>query len=200
MLTHLRFTNFKSWSQADLNLALITGLFSTNSSGKTSILQFLLMLKQTREATDRGITFLLEGPYVSLGVPRDVIHGHADQADIAFDLNLSLLRELTIQDPAGKKSDVIARPNELSLSFRAALRQGRIIGNELLYRLGVRSFMLEQKVGEISKFKRGTDDSKSFDFIRTQGRPWDLPGPIKCYAFPDQARNYFKNAAFLADR
>src|SRR5262249_49499488 len=30
-------------------------------------------------------------------------------------------------------------------------------------------------------------------------RPWGLPGPIKGYAFPDQARTYFQNAAFLAD-
>ena len=44
MLKRLTFTNFKSWPRVDLPCGRITGLFGTNSSGKTSILQFLLML------------------------------------------------------------------------------------------------------------------------------------------------------------
>ncbi len=35
--------------------------------------------------------------------------------------------------------------------------------------------------------------------MRTQGRPWQLPGPVKSYAFPDQARTFFQNSGFLAD-
>jgi len=41
--------------------------------------------------------------------------------------------------------------------------------------------------------------ASDFNFLRTKGRPWQLPGPIKSYAFPDQARTYFQNAGFLAD-
>ena len=37
----------------------VTGLFGANSSGKTSIPQFLLLLKQTREATDRAVSLAL---------------------------------------------------------------------------------------------------------------------------------------------
>jgi predicted ATPase len=39
----------------------------------------------------------------------------------------------------------------------------------------------------------------AFKFVRTPGRAWQLPGPIKSYAFPDQARTYFQNASLLAD-
>ena len=54
MITELSFSNFKSWKQIEkMRLAPITGLFGTNSSGKTSILQLLLMIKQTVESTDR---------------------------------------------------------------------------------------------------------------------------------------------------
>ena len=49
MLTELRFTNFKSWPVADLACGRITGIFGTNSSGKTSLIQFLLLLKQTKQ-------------------------------------------------------------------------------------------------------------------------------------------------------
>ena len=54
MLTELSVSNFKSWKRIDrMRLAPITGLFGANSSGKTSILQLLLMLKQTAESPDR---------------------------------------------------------------------------------------------------------------------------------------------------
>jgi len=42
-------------------------------------------------------------------------------------------------------------------------------------------------------------DPEDFQFLRTRGRPWDLPAPEKCYGFPDQARAYFQNAGFLSD-
>ncbi len=199
MLTGLRFTNFKSWPEANLDLAPITGLFGINSSGKTSILQFLLMLKQTREATDRAITFLLEGPYVSLGVPRDVVRGHADEASIEFELGLKLPRELVIQNPAGRRTDAIARSDVLSLSFEAMVRDGRVFGRRLSYRLENGTFKIKPKDGDSTKFVLSSETDGQFEFTRTQGRPWDLPGPIKCYAFPDQARTYFQNATFLSD-
>ena len=81
MLHNLTLTNFKSWACADLTFGRITGLFGTNSSGKSSLLQFLLMMKQTKEATDRNVVFELNGPYVSLGVFKDVIHRHDETRD-----------------------------------------------------------------------------------------------------------------------
>ena len=50
MITELSVQNFKSWQDTGtLQLAPLTGLFGANNSGKTSILQVLLMLKQTAE-------------------------------------------------------------------------------------------------------------------------------------------------------
>ena len=50
MITELRAENFKSWKDTGaLRFAPLTGFFGANSSGKTSILQVLLMLKQTVE-------------------------------------------------------------------------------------------------------------------------------------------------------
>ena len=42
MLNRLKLENFKAWREADLELGKVTGLFGTNSSGKTSLLQLLL--------------------------------------------------------------------------------------------------------------------------------------------------------------
>jgi predicted ATPase len=35
--------------------------------------------------------------------------------------------------------------------------------------------------------------------VRNPGRVWALPGPVRSYAFPDQARTYFQNAQFHSD-
>ena len=50
MITELSAQNFKSWENTGkLQIAPLTGFFGANSSGKTSIFQTLLMLKQTAE-------------------------------------------------------------------------------------------------------------------------------------------------------
>ncbi|MGA2545665.1 MAG: hypothetical protein ABSF43_03910 [Rectinemataceae bacterium] len=54
MLDGLRIKNFKAWSDTGkLRLAPITVFFGTNSSGMSSIGQFLLLLSQTAESPDR---------------------------------------------------------------------------------------------------------------------------------------------------
>ena len=50
MLNRMKVENFKAWRKADLTFGKVTGFFGTNSAGKSSLLQFLLLLKQTRNA------------------------------------------------------------------------------------------------------------------------------------------------------
>ncbi|MBD2178043.1 DUF3696 domain-containing protein [Pseudanabaena sp. FACHB-1998] len=80
MFTKLRIQNFKSWADTgEFRMAPLTGFFGTNSSGKTAILQFLLMLKQTVESSDRNRILHLGGDqysYVDLGTNYDISHRH----------------------------------------------------------------------------------------------------------------------------
>ncbi|MBW4552646.1 MAG: DUF3696 domain-containing protein [Aphanocapsa sp. GSE-SYN-MK-11-07L] len=89
MFTQLRFQNFKSWQDTgDIRMAPLTGFFGPNSSGKTAILQFLLMLKQTVESSDRN-RILHTGDahtYVDLGTTYDLIHQHQLPNQISFNL------------------------------------------------------------------------------------------------------------------
>ena len=62
MLKRLQLTNFKAWREADLQFGKVTGFFGTNSAGKSSLLQLLLLLKQTKNATDRGLVLDFGGP------------------------------------------------------------------------------------------------------------------------------------------
>ncbi len=77
MLTELRIQNFKSWRDTGaMRFAPLTGFFGPNSSGKSSILQFLLMLKQTVESTDRLQVLNLggEGSSLNLGAFSEILH------------------------------------------------------------------------------------------------------------------------------
>jgi AAA domain, putative AbiEii toxin, Type IV TA system/Protein of unknown function (DUF3696) len=80
MFTSLHIQNFKSWADTgEMRMAPITGFFGTNSSGKTAILQFILMLKQTIESSDRNTILHLGGDrysYVDLGTTYDIVHNH----------------------------------------------------------------------------------------------------------------------------
>ncbi|MBK8079887.1 MAG: AAA family ATPase [Saprospiraceae bacterium] len=48
-LQNLNFSNFKNWKHFDTNLSKLNLFFGQNSSGKSSIIQLLLLLKQTVE-------------------------------------------------------------------------------------------------------------------------------------------------------
>jgi len=65
MLKRVRLENFKAWGEVDLDLGSVAGLFGANSAGKTSLLQFLLLLKQTRNAADRAWCLISEGRKLS---------------------------------------------------------------------------------------------------------------------------------------
>lgn len=75
MLKKLRIQNFKVWEDTgEIDLAPITLFFGANSSGKSSIGQFLIMLKQTVESRGRDV-FHLGDRYsaVQLGSYREMV-------------------------------------------------------------------------------------------------------------------------------
>lgn len=68
-------------------MSRITLLFGANSSGKTSIIQALLMLKQTiTEATDPRTVLLPNGSLISLGNFREFVHKHDIEREIQIGL------------------------------------------------------------------------------------------------------------------
>ncbi len=99
MITHIRMQNFKSWKDSGkVELAPLTGFFGTNSSGKSSLLQMLLLLKQTAERSDAEevIFFGDENSLVNLGSFGEVIHGHNVEESLELGFGCKLQEPLTI--------------------------------------------------------------------------------------------------------
>lgn len=203
MLKRLKFTNFKSWPSADLACGRITGIFGTNSSGKTSLIQFLLLLKQTKNATDPAISLALDGDLVQLGTINDAIHRHDDKKTIDIEAFFELAEPLVLKDPSGRSAKEIASGGDLRMATNIAVKPKAPAATFLEYSLGGVRFRLAPKNGDPSRFDLTSEAAPGgqshFNFIRTQGRAWQLPGPVKTYRFPDQARTYFQNSGFLGD-
>jgi predicted ATPase len=200
MITELSFWNFKSWKAVEaMRLAPITGLFGANSSGKTSILQLLLMLKQTIESTDRAqvLEFGDERSLTNLGSFRDVVHGHAQPGSLSFAVKWNLPRQLQVRSPQDNAQTIFSTQQ---LTFACELGENgadRLAVNQFEYGLPAHEFRLSRKGQGGGKYEL-TSQGDGFRFVRTQGRPWDVPAPVKFYGFPDQVYAYYQNAGFLS--
>ncbi len=97
MITHIRMKNFKSWKDSvEVKLAPLTGFFGTNSSGKSSLLQMLLLLKQTI-GTEEILFFGDENSLVNLGSFREVIHGHNVEESLELGFGCKIQNPFTIE-------------------------------------------------------------------------------------------------------
>jgi len=218
MITELRAHQFKSWADTGLmRLAPITGLFGANSSGKTSILQLLLLLKQTVDASDRQQVLNLgtkrtysgaERAYVDLGVFSDIVHAHTVPGSLALSIGWELEPALQITDPDS------VRPRTL-FSIPALQFETIISSSHQSLRVDRFSYTFPQDGSDSHRrYTFGMEQqqptsgehqdtyallAQGYAMKRRHGRPPALPPPVKCYGFPDQVRAAYQNAGFLAD-
>ena len=200
MLKALHLSNFKAWQELKMPLGRITGVFGTNSSGKSSVLQFLLLLKQTKNATDRGLVLDFGGPgeLVNMGGYRDVVNGGNERLDIEWTLNWRLSHELRIRDPSGRRTDVLMKDRNLRTSCCIGLKGANLTTRQIKYRFANTEFFIEPKAERPREFVLQSHGAHELHFIRNPGRGWALPGPIKTHLFPDQAQTYYQNTGFLS--
>jgi len=93
MFTELRLSNFKTWKQTGpVALKPVTMLLGTNSSGKSTLIQSLLLLKQTVQSPDRTVHLNLGGDEINdlfnFGSFEDVLYQAAEsprEFSIGFD-------------------------------------------------------------------------------------------------------------------
>ena len=101
MLKRMRLENFKSWKDTgDIEFKPITGFFGSNSSGKTSLFQALLLMKQTVDSSDQGAVFHFgdEKTLVNLGDFGSVIHKHDTEQILKFSLDWISKSQFVIPD------------------------------------------------------------------------------------------------------
>ena len=203
MITHLRAENFKSWKDTgDLRLGRLTGLFGTNSSGKTSILQILPLLKQTAEFPDpnRVLYTGKDDSPVYLGTFQEIIHGQRPDATVKLSFTWRLAEPLSLVD-LGRPSSVagLAFPE---FSFQTSIiREGDgPVVDSFEYGVGTQVFGMHRNEDRTYgltyrdrvKPQGWQPGSDVYTFISPDPNfsKIPLPPPVKCYGFPPEAGVY----------
>jgi predicted ATPase len=203
MLTRLRIRNFKNWADTgDIRLAPITVFFGTNSSGKSSLIQFVLMLRQTAESPDR-LRVLHPGDEntpVELGTFRDLIFQHSLANSIGFEVEWKLPEPLEVADSVGsEKYDGEAVSFKATVAFDTKASTPRVASLE--YQLkGSPDLTASMKPAAANGGGHQYELSAyPYNLRRNQGRAWKLPAPVRFYGFPEEVRAYYQNADFTSD-
>ncbi len=204
MLTHLRIKNFKAWQDTgDIRLAPLTVFFGTNSSGKSSISQFLLMLKQTAQSADRQRVLHLgdKDSIVDLGSYQDIVYGHDVEELIDFNFGWDLPQNIRVEDAISGKKFSGDR-----IIFRAVVglletKRRDVAVQQMRYELGDLSedglvVVMQRKESGKNKYELST---LGYGLKRKRGKPWPLPAPVRFYGFPDEAGAHYQNADFVGD-
>ena len=183
-------------------LAPLTVFFGSNSSGKSSLNQFLIMMKQTVRSPDRNSVFDFGdvGDAVRLGSFREAVFQHDLDREIEVETEWRLASPMQIRDPRTAR-----RYGGDHLWFEALARQSprsRIVQSEG-FSYGIGSAEANEVEVTLDRDERRPDrwrlDAEEYELVRNQGRAWELPKPVQFYGFPQEVSVYYQNAGFLAD-
>ena len=198
MFKQISMTNFKSWRETGpVRLAPLTGFFGANSSGKSSLLQMLLLLKQTNESSDPNLVLQTGSlqkdheSYIRLGTASDMTY--RSQTEMTFGLMFDSSQSLDSFTKLVHKNFV-----DLSnLSFETRIFADR----DSVY---VSSFRYFQGDDFLVRLSRQANNHYRFhvtvngkELPRPKGRPRINIKPVKCYGIPQEAYQVYADSWFL---
>jgi hypothetical protein len=119
MLNSYELENFKAFGErVRIEFAPITLIFGENSAGKSSILQSLNLLKQTRESREHGSLLLprAEGGIVDLGSFQELLYDHDTSRTLKFQFEIRPGRR-------GRRSEAVNGDEDHSYAFEIGFRR-----------------------------------------------------------------------------
>ena len=205
MLRHLRIQNFKAWKDTgNIELAPITVFLGTNSSGKSSIAQFLMMLKQTVEYADPSMTLFTgdDKSAVDVGIPSQMLYGHDMSQSLRFfyDWDINMPFRFSFDSKWGNSLEKELPKDEQSffVGTTAGFTSSIEVINKFTQTLGVENFIYDVVHNGYPAFsvemKRANMLGKQAYEVLTNNitplpsTPSDMPVlPVKFYAFSEGA-------------
>jgi len=202
MLKKLRIQNFKGWKDTgSIRMAPISLFFGANSSGKSSIGQFLMMLKQTMESSDRKAVFFPGdiNSAVQLGSYQEMVYQRNLKNRIIFNYEWDLFSQLKFKDALSGKNYTANQ-----IEFRGTVgseddSSRKILIEQLKYILSrnsdnILSIGMERTTDKKHQYRV---EVEKYPLKRNPGHPWHRAAPVRFYGFPDEVVAYHKNAEFV---
>lgn len=202
MLKRLRIQNFKGWKDTGtISMAPITLFFGANSSGKSSIGQLLMMLKQTIESPDRKAVFFPGSisSAVQLGSYQEMVYQRDLKNKIIFEYEWDISPQLKFKDAFSGENYT---SDEIEFRGMVGLEEvpsRKICVEQLKYRLSLEnehllSIEMERTTGKRHQYRVAAE---RYPLKRNQGRVWHPSAPVRFYGFPDEVVAYHQNAEFV---
>ncbi|MEU9620741.1 DUF3696 domain-containing protein [Streptomyces sp. NPDC087228] len=126
MIDQLFLNNFKAFRSAGIRLAPVTLLTGLNSSGKSTVLQSLALLRQSYDSgilmsidgdTDSYGGFLLDGDLVELGTGQDLLHEDFAPSPPGADPSISVAFTTTDEQQYGWTAQYVREQDVLPLTL-----------------------------------------------------------------------------------
>lgn len=133
MLNFIRIQRFKSFNDAQFPLAALNLFSGLNGMGKSSLIQCLLLLRQSHEKNtlfNKGL--LLKGDYVSLGTGRDILAEHAEKETIQFTLTWKGEEPVHFVYKYDSKSDLLPMDDEQG-KLREDIKMQSLLSKQFQY-------------------------------------------------------------------
>lgn len=206
MFTSVSASKYKAWrSTGDIELAPVTGFFGANSSGKTSLLQLFLLLKQTVQSPDTSKALDLgdgdPNALVDVGGWHDLAFGRSgyEALRLRFRWTPALNKWLDIPEVDDFLVEIpsLEFSSELWIAAGSAFVQGLSYESEH-FDVTVRRHRSygDDPHGVTVRATRRDDQ----DFLRKlENGHTRLPPPIHCYGFRNEFVGRFENAGFLRE-
>ena len=139
MLREYQLENFKAFAGPEtIPIRPITLIYGPNSSGKSSILQSLLLLKQTLEEANDATPLLPRGKLVDLGDYHEFVHRHDVSKKFSFQVSFDLNAK-NVQPLRARKLLEAANPQEIGLQVTFAAGEDIILPSSIEVFIGNRS-------------------------------------------------------------
>ena len=199
MIRELRIQNFKGWKDTGkIKLSPLTVFFGANSSGKSSIGHFLMMLKQSAASSDRRTIFYAgnDESFVDVGLPKQYVYKGNIEEGLQYSYRWDA-EPLMIQ---GKDFNSIEFESHVFASAPDANMEidyfKYIVNHD-----SENEFEIGMKKSDKAQTKTRNYDVKenNFGLNRNIGRAWKCPAPYKFYGFPDEAVAYYQNAQIMQE-
>ena len=167
MIAKIKLSNFKCFENLELELSKVNILSGINGVGKSTIIQSILLLRQSYQKESLN-KICLNGKYVLLGDGTDVLYEKAEQDYIKFEIFNEDGDRLECYAEIEAKNDNFICQNNLTSNMNFAFLDNKCIYLNAL-RIAPRKFYQMEPVKELKSKEYGIDGEFALQYLKQYG-------------------------------
>lgn len=167
MIKNIYFENFKCFNKSDIPVKNVTVLAGQNGCGKSTVIQSLLLLKQSFDKFQNLDKLIISGELINLGNSSDIINEYTEESNIMIAITTCIEETLAINIPYEASKNLIAV--ETSLAPEIEVKEMNIFKDSFEYIAADR--IIPQNIYSSINYSRnlGIHGEKVFSYLSIYG-------------------------------